>query len=283
MAKILKEVCAHAPTHLHGQLQLLEEERRMLLNHPLYYAIDTDTKLRLFMERHVFAVWDFMSLLKKLQRRFTCCDVPWHSPHHPEAARLINQIVLDEESDLDKDGNPCSHLDLYLLAMKELGCNTMPFVEFVWALRSGDSLSDGLCKAAAPDYLTNFVKNTISIATVHPDESLVSTFLFGREDPIPEMFLRIRSSEALHYLAHENFSHYLNRHIHADAEEHGPAAAKLLLAVVGTCPIAWDVALQAAFRSIAARIALWDGILREVQSLNQMTSAACQETIIAEH
>lgn len=264
MSEIIKEIRERAPAHLHGQLQLLEEERRKLLNHPIYCAIDTEIKLRVFMERHVFAVWDFMSLLKKLQRRYTCCDVPWHSPHHPEAARLINQIVLDEESDLDKDGNPCSHLDLYLLAMKEIGCDTMPFVEFVWALRSGDSLSDGLSKAAVPDYLAKFVKNTISIATVHPDESLVATFLFGREDPIPEMFLRIRTSEAMHSIAHENFTHYLNRHIHADAEEHGPAAVRLLLAVLGTCPTAWDVALQAAIRSIAARIALWDGIYVEI-------------------
>ena len=48
-----------------------------LLNHPLYRRIDTLPALRLFMEHHVFAVWDFMSLLKELQRRLCCTTVPW--------------------------------------------------------------------------------------------------------------------------------------------------------------------------------------------------------------
>lgn len=283
MTNTINELYKHAPSHLHGQLELLEEVRRVLLEHPIYTAIKTEAQLRLFMERHVFAVWDFMSLVKKLQRRYTCCEVPWHSPCNPAAARLINQIVLDEESDLDKDGNPCSHLDLYLLAMKEVECNTMPFVNFVWALRNGDSLVDGLQKAAAPKYVVKFVKNTISIATIHPDESLVATFFFGREDPIPQMFHRIGFSEAMHSMAHENFTHYLNRHIHADAEEHGPAALSLLLSVLGTCATSWEVALQSAVRSIAARISFWDGILGEIAMTNESSTWDTPEISYAEN
>ena len=40
--------------------------RQTLLAHRLYPAISTTEHLALFMEYHVFAVWDFMSLLTQV-------------------------------------------------------------------------------------------------------------------------------------------------------------------------------------------------------------------------
>ncbi|MHC5538945.1 DUF3050 domain-containing protein, partial [Singulisphaera rosea] len=100
--------------------------RDALLAHPVYAGIDDIDGLRRFMEHHVFAVWDFMSLLKALQRRVCCVDVPWTPPANPAACRLVNQIVLGEESDEDEEGRPSGHFELYRRAMQLCGAETGP-------------------------------------------------------------------------------------------------------------------------------------------------------------
>src|SRR3954471_9932469 len=112
---------------MNPQLTALEDKLQpfytRLASHPLYASFRTIEDLRTFMETHVFAVWDFMSLLKALQRGLTCVKVPW-IPLENSAARLINEIVRDEESDLSLTGHTISHFDLYYSAMTECGSNT---------------------------------------------------------------------------------------------------------------------------------------------------------------
>ena len=63
--------------------------RAALLEHPIYTHLVSVADLRQFMEDHVFAVWDFVSLLKRLQQDMTCIRVPWFPASNARAARLI--------------------------------------------------------------------------------------------------------------------------------------------------------------------------------------------------
>jgi hypothetical protein len=109
--------------------ELLEELAPSLASvekHSIFESFDTIEQLRLFMEHHVFAVWDFMSLLKSLQSIIAPTSIPWMPSPHGNLVRLVNEIVLDEESDSlhsDEDNGVHygSHFELYRTAMNEVG------------------------------------------------------------------------------------------------------------------------------------------------------------------
>ena len=102
----------------------IESSQKELVNHKIYSKISSVDELKIFMENHIYAVWDFMSLLKALQVNLTCIKNPWIPSDNTQAARFINEIVLEEETDEIKGGGVISHFELYLEAMKQIGANT---------------------------------------------------------------------------------------------------------------------------------------------------------------
>lgn len=244
--------------HLQQRLLPLKE---VLLHHPIYREIDRLEALHLFMEHHVFAVWDFMSLLKALQRRFCCVEVPWLPASDPAACRLLNEIVLGEESDEDGRGGHGSHFELYHRAMKRCGANTSAIDSFLAELRRGRSVSAALESAAITPCVRRFVRQTFSFIESDNLCAIAAAFTFGREDLLPAVFQRI--VDELNLVTRgglEDFKYYLVRHIHLDGEEHGPMASRLVLSLCGAEDARWQVAEQAAVNSLEARRQLWDEI-----------------------
>lgn len=238
----------------------IADARAALLAHPIYAQVNGLPTLRAFMHHHVFAVWDFMSLLKALQRRLTSLDVPWLPPAHPESARLVNEIVLVEESDRYSDGRTLSHHALYLEAMREVGASTRTIDGFVTALREGATWADALGDAAVPEGVRPFVAQTLTVATRGAVHEVAAAFLLGREDVIPAMFRRILAGMGPDF-ACPSFRMYLERHVEVDEQEHGPAGQKLLVSLCGDDPARWADATRAALDAIAARRALWDATM----------------------
>lgn len=242
----------------------LTDIRRELLAHPLYESLNSIESLRRFMQQHVFAVWDFMSLLKVLQQRLCCNSVPWLPPENRLAARLINEIVLGEESDADGAGGHASHFELYHAAMVQCGADVRPIDDLVARLRGGQELESALRDAAVPLPAAAFVRHTFRVIEAGNLPAIAAAFTFGREDLLPDVFQRIvdeLDAELGGGLA--QFRYYLHRHIDLDGGEHGPAAMKLVTTLCGNDPSRWAAAKDAAVAALTARKALWDGMLAE--------------------
>jgi DUF3050 family protein len=239
--------------------------RDALLNHPVYAEIDSLGRLREFMQIHVFAVWDFMSLVKRLQRELTSSSLPWMPPVSPRIARFANEVVLGEESDLGPDGKPISHFELYLQAMDEIGADTTLVKGFMSQMDLGAHYADVFEEMSVPPGVADFVNETLRCAIQGTPVEVASFFFFGREDVIPEMFERLLRLWGNAKADVPHFAYYLERHIELDGDSHGPWAREMLTALAGQSESNWAEATSAAERAITSRIKLWDGLLTHVK------------------
>ena len=247
-------------------LDATQSERDRLQNHPIYSKIKTVYQLRLFMENHVFAVWDFMSILKSLQSQLTCTTVPWVPTGKGTPARLVNEIVTEEESDVNRYGQHVSHFEMYCHAMQQAGANVDAVNQFLSYVGT-HSVADALEKANAPEPAKAFVNETFNILAGAPSHVVAAMFTFGREEVIPDMFRSI-IKELDHSLKGKlkSFIYYLDRHIGLDEDEHTPAALKMVKELCGDDKDKWDEATGAAQSAMQARITLWNGILENIKT-----------------
>jgi len=241
-----------------NQKLLLNHKKSELSAHPIFSEIDSLDVLKRFMETHVFAVWDFMSLTKRLQKELTCTQLPWLPPRDPKAARLINEIVLGEESDDRLGHGHYSHFELYLDAMREVGASTVQIEHFIALQKEGVQYETALHSVEAGRAAVGFVKNTLDTALHAPAHSVAAAFLHGRESVIPQMFQRILDDWGITTAQAPTFRYYLQRHIDVDSEDHGPAAEELLARLIDGDEQREHEVYQAAIAAVESRIALLD-------------------------
>jgi hypothetical protein len=236
--------------------------RREVVGHPLYHQLNRMNAVVTFMEHHAFAVWDFMSLLKTLQRGLTCVEVPWVPSGPATSRRLINDIVLVEESD-ELGSGFISHFELYLEGMRQAGAGTGPIDAFIGLLRDGRAVPSSLKEAGVPEPAAEFVSATWEIIEHGPLHTQAAAFAFGREDLIPDMFDQVAALDSEHG-GLSLFVDYLRRHIQVDSEEHTPMAMRMLAELCGDDPSRWAECEEAVTTALTARIRLWDGILARI-------------------
>ena len=243
----------------------LSSTRKSLINHSLYSKLDSKQKLVEFMENHVFAVWDFMSLIKALQRNLTCIEVPWIPNKNRLAGRLVNEIVLAEESDVDLNGNPKSHFELYLESMIQIGASTKKIEDFIFKIKTLKSYNKSIENINISPVVKEFMDFTFNIINTNKNHVIASVFTFGREDLIPDMFIEIVKKLSINdEIKADHLIYYLERHIEIDADEHGPMALKMIEKLCGEDEIKWKEAEIASKKALEMRIKLWNYIENKI-------------------
>ena len=245
--------------------QALAPLRAKLLEHPLYTKLTSLEAIQVFMTYHAFAVWDFMSLVKSLQQKLTCTELPWVPVGNPATRRLINEIVCGEESDVDIQGNPASHYELYLQAMEEIGGDTTPIVDLVTKIQNGTSWDEAVEQANIPVEIKSFVRFSLTTATAAPAHIVGGVFTYGREDLIPDLFIAIvRGLANQHKGSVDTLLYYLERHIELDGDEHGPMALQMMQELCGDNTNNWDEASDYSRQALEHRVRLWDFIASQL-------------------
>lgn len=247
--------------------QEIEPLRQSLFEHPLYTHLQSLLDIRIFMGFHVFAVWDFMSLLKRLQADLTCIQLPWVPVGDAEVRFLINEIVCGEESDVDPRGSHISHFELYLRAMRETGASTAAIEQVVRAVGQGQDYQRALSDQALPQGAAQFCLQTLELASTAPIHCVAAAFTCGREDVIPDLFLRlVKKLNVFHNESLATFCYYLERHIEVDAGHHGHVARRMLELLCGDDQAKWAAAVATAKQTLHARLRLWDAVLQQLNS-----------------
>ncbi|MFE3871231.1 DUF3050 domain-containing protein [Flavobacterium sp. ZS1P70] len=240
----------------------IQPQKESLLQHSLYKKVQTIEDLHVFLENHVYAVWDFMSLLKALQGKLTCTTTPWFATENPETRYLINEIVLAEETDLTIDGRHQSHYEMYIEAMKACGANTDGIEHFLAEVHSLNNVFVAIKKSNLHPNIKAFLDFTFRVIDEGKTHEIAAAFTFGREDLIPSMFTAILKN------FQENFPqtdlskliYYFERHIELDADEHGPMAMKMITELCGNDPQKWSDVEEVSILALEKRIGLWDAI-----------------------
>ncbi len=251
--------------HIDAVTQALSPLIQRIQQHPLYEAIHSLAHLRIFMEHHVFAVWDFMCLLKELHRRVVSTQAPWFPPKDAYCANLINQILVGEEGDVTEDGQYyLSHFELYLAAMQKIGANIQPIQNFLQSLASGASLFQAAKAAGLSFSIRQFMQTTFSFFD-NDTPVLAAAFVYGREAITASLFTPLLQRITQHLPAEERaqtngLNYYLHRHIQLDQADHLPKALCMLTRLTPETPSAWQNVQQAAHRSLEARIDFLSGI-----------------------
>lgn len=246
----------------------IADERDKLIEHPLYKQVHSVEQLKIFVQYHVFAVWDFMSLLKSLQQKLTCVTTPWYPIGSANTRYLINEIVLGEESDVDEQGERTSHFELYLQAMQQMGAGTGQINEFIQQLQKGKDIKDVISNAEIPAAIKTFLLFTFDVIAHQPAHVQAAVFTFGREDLIPAMFMgMVKDLSTNEGDKLSIYKYYLERHIEVDGDHHSHLALQMVEELCGNDAIKWKEATSFALRALQHRKALWDGTLQAIQKL----------------
>ena len=246
----------------------INDQREKLLKHKLYSNIETIKDLQVFTENHIYAVWDFMSLLKALQIKLTCTKTPWVPNSNSQTAYLINEIVLAEETDINQAGERKSHYELYLDAMIDIGARNEKPVKIINEIANSEDIFNTIDNINIHPNIREFLNFTFSVIKEGKPHEIAAIFTFGRENLIPNMFNEILREFEKNVTEGDisKLIYYFERHIELDEDEHGPMALEMVSMLAENDPKKWNEIESISVQALEKRILLWDAINEQIEN-----------------
>ena len=233
----------------------------------LVQQINDVDDLRVFMGLHVYAVWDFMHLLKGLQRTV--------GKHQPDLKTLVDELITEEESDHLPVGlgGPAelSHFEIYVCAMREIEADAGPMASRIDNMRRC-SLKEMLADPTVPEASRAFMTNTQNCLEDGQPEVVAGAYTYGRELMMPTLFAELRNRLIQLQLPCPTLNWYLERHISLDGETHGPLAIKLVEKLIGDDPVAKNRVEVIKKKTLLAREEFWNRISETIRKAKQENS-----------
>lgn len=250
----------------------IKEYKNQLLTHSLYEKVKTIDDLHHFLENHIYAVWDFMSLLKALQNKLTCTTTPWLPIGNPEIRYLINEIVVAEETDLTLDGKRSSHFEMYIDAMTQCGASTTQINAFLQNVDSTKNIFVSIKQSDLHPNVKAFLDFTFRVIEQGKPHEIAAAFTFGREDLIPSMFTEILKNFQTNFPETDlsKLIYYFERHIELDADEHAPMAMQMITELCENSEQKWKEVEEVSIQALEKRIGLWNAIEEQLEQKLEM-------------
>jgi hypothetical protein len=233
--------------------QSIQKQKEQLLNHSLYNKVKTIDDLNCFLENHIYAVWDFMSLLKALQNKLTCTTTPWLPIGNPEIRYLIN-------------------FEMYLDAMTQCGASTTQINSFLKNVEETKNIFVSIKHSDLHPNVKAFLDFTFRVIEEGKPHEIAAAFTFGREDLIPNMFTEILKNFQQNFPETDlsKLIYYFERHIELDADEHGPMAMQMIAELCGTSEQKWNEVQEISVLALEKRIGLWNAIEEQVEHKHEL-------------
>jgi hypothetical protein len=209
-----------------------------------------------------------MSLLKALQIRLTCTKTPWLPNKNSQTAYLINEIVLAEETDINKAGERKSHYELYLDAMIDIGAKPEKPVEIINQIANSEDIFKAIENLKIHENIKEFLNFTFSVIKEGKPHKIAAIFTFGRENLIPNMFNEILREFEKNVTDGDisKLIYYFERHIELDEDEHGPMALEMVSMLAEDDHEKWKEIEDISIEALEKRILLWDAINEQIEN-----------------
>ena len=237
---------------------LTERYFQILESHNVYKRVCSDVALRFFLERHVICVWSYNAFLKSIYKDLSGRLLPINSNLHKEALKILSEIILEEEVVDLGNGKLLSHLELYLEAMMDVGCDMDSVFSFFDLIEMKIDPYVAAVKSGFVKEVCAYVRDVSRLLEQGIHERATALFYEG-EPYIPDNFL-VMLYNLRHTFKAESFLTYLNVHVEGLKAPGFSAAGRLVDIFCEFDDQFSEQAEKAAKLIMKARIKLWDAM-----------------------